>query len=240
MPASPDIDRVELSDLVPGLRTGDLVLFAGQGVVGDTIRLFTRSYWSHVGMVYRAPEQGRLLLLESTNMSSTPDLIRGCPVSGVALVPLAGRVESYRGAVAIRRRIGESPPPQRLRMLDRMVKRVLHRPYKNYVLTLARDICTGYRLEPDLSRLFCSELVAELYRRLGWLPREARPSLYVPAHFASPRLSLAGGEAGPLQLVRDMPANEVIASDAHVAGRPAIAQQTAAHERLLLRQSHAG
>lgn len=237
MPDCPAIERVELSDLGPGLRTGDLVLFAGRGLVGDTIRLFTRSYWSHVGMVYRAPAQGRLMLLESTNMSSTPDLIRGRPVSGVALVPLAVRIEAYRGAVAIRQRLGEPPGAQRLRMLDRMVRRLLHRPYKNYVLTLARDLCTGYQLAPDRSGLFCSELVAELYRRLGWLPRETRASLYVPAHFASPRLSLLDGEAGPMQQVREMPST---ASVVPVVGNPATAPRNAGHERLLLPQSHGG
>ena len=38
--------------------------------------------------------------------------------------------------------------------------------------------------------MFCSELVAEIYRRLGWLAREQRPSLLVPGHFGSERMTL--------------------------------------------------
>jgi hypothetical protein len=38
--------------------------------------------------------------------------------------------------------------------------------------------------------MFCSELVAEIYRRAGWLPRGFNPARVVPAHFAGERLPL--------------------------------------------------
>jgi hypothetical protein len=41
--------------------------------------------------------------------------------------------------------------------------------------------------------MFCSELVAELYRRLDWLPRDIRAGAYVPGHFGRDEFLLQDG-----------------------------------------------
>ena len=156
------------------LRTGDLLLFSGRGFTSEVIRVFTRSPWSHIGMVVHLPGNPDPLVLESTTLSESSDVTLGCPVAGVALVPLADKLRDYPGTVALRRRHGPPLSDRQQQLLARMVKRLLHRPYKNYVLCNALDVLTGFTRKPDQRGWFCSELVAELYRRLGWLPRQPR------------------------------------------------------------------
>ncbi len=64
--AKPDIQP---HDSVDTLRTGDLLLFSGRGFTSDVIRVFTRSPWSHIGMVLHLPGQPEPLVLESNKPS---------------------------------------------------------------------------------------------------------------------------------------------------------------------------
>ncbi|MDX1805188.1 MAG: hypothetical protein R3292_14045, partial [Alcanivorax sp.] len=199
---------------------------SGRGITSTIIRLFTRSRWSHIGMVVLLPGQHGPLVLESTTFSESADITLGRPVPGVALVPLASKLRDYPGTVALRRRLGADLDDRQTRLLRRMVKRLLHRPYKNYLLCNARDLCSGFSRRPDQRGWFCSELVAELYRRLGWLPAHIRPSTFVPGHFGSRHLHLQQGALGPVEpLTR--------ASVLPLHSNPATGCQTAGHGRIL-------
>lgn len=204
MPAVPDLRELDAQAAVSGLQTGDLLLFSGRGLASDTVRLFTRSYWSHIGIVVRLRDYAQPLLLESTTLSDSNDLFQGHPVRGVGLVPCADKVRQYRGEVALRRWQGDSLSAPRERMLERLALRLCHRPYKNYVLCHLRSWLTGYS-ERDCAGMFCSELVAELYRRLGRLPTSITPRNFVPGHFAADALPLLGGEMSPLVKLRVAP-----------------------------------
>ena len=45
------------------------------------------------------------------------------------------------------------------------------------------DLLTANRLPQRVDRVFCSELVAEVYKRLGVMCRSVRSSRYVPGDF---------------------------------------------------------
>ncbi|MEQ3722992.1 hypothetical protein [Alcanivorax sp.] len=241
--AKPDIQP---HDSVDTLRTGDLLLFSGRGFTSDVIRVFTRSPWSHIGMVLHLPGQPEPLVLESTTLSESPDITLGHPVAGVALVPLYSKIRDYPGAVAVRRRHGPNLSERQQRMVARMARRLLHRPYKNYVLCNALDVLTGFTRRPDQRGWFCSELVAELYRRLGWLPLDTRSSTLVPGHFGSRHMRLQHGKLGPVEWLKSELPHPVLceaddaltASGAPSACMPAIAHQTAGHETFLPPRSH--
>ena len=47
------------------LRSGDLVFCSGSYLFSGLIQRFTRSVWSHVGIVYRDDNLGRVFVLES-------------------------------------------------------------------------------------------------------------------------------------------------------------------------------
>ena len=183
-------------------------------------------------MVVRLPEHDEPLLLESTTLSESADIHVGAPVAGVGLVPVLQRIEEYDGDIALRQRRGDPLSDALQRLVARIARRLHRRPYKNYVLTLARDTVTGFRRRPDFSGMFCSELVAEIYRRLGWLARDQRASLLVPGHFGSERMTLREGSLAPPVLLRT--ATTASAAPAH--GRPAMPRRIAADERLPLPQ----
>ena len=222
------------------LRTGDILLFSGRGVTSEVIRLFTRSPWSHIGMVVRLPECSEPLVLESTTLGESVDIRLGKPVAGVSLVFLSSKLADYPGSVAVRRRLGPDLSERQDRLLQRLVRRLLHRPYKNYLLCNAIDVLTAFQRKPDRRGWFCSELVAELYRRVGWLPPDTRASTLVPGHFGSRHMRLQNGKLEPPLWLKQGPGCERIQVRASVEcdyGIVARPHQTAVHETLLLRQS---
>ncbi|MCP5143142.1 MAG: hypothetical protein H6926_07820 [Chromatiales bacterium] len=193
-----------MQELLPTLHTGDLVLFSGRGMVGRAIRFLTGSHWSHVGMVVRDPEDGRLLVWEATTFSNVADVDTGRIHRGVALVPLDEKIRRYPGDVAVRRLRGEFSVGSGLKRVERMIAILRHAPYRNYIL--------GHLLSywwPNRSWLgpragtFCSELVAVAYQRLGVLSKESVPAVRtVPADFLRMR-EFRGVLSGPVRVRRD-------------------------------------
>jgi hypothetical protein len=120
------------------------------------------------------------------------DLISGEARSGVCLVQVERKLIDYQGEIAIRRRQGEPLTLRQHRLLRRMVKRLYRRPYRHYLWRQVIDHLPGVRRR-DYSAMFCSELVAELYRRLGWLPEDVRCGGFFPGHFAAESFALQQG-----------------------------------------------
>ena len=166
-------------------RTGDIVLFSGKGRISETIKWFSGSEWSHVGLVVR--DYDDVLLWESTTLATVADLDSGMPRKGVQIVPLSARLESYDGDVAVRRAVQSLSVEQRC---DLAVLRAAYkgRPYEESLCELASAAYDGPFGENtrDVSSLFCSELVAEAFIKFGWLPPQSKkPSNeYTPGDFA--------------------------------------------------------
>lgn len=179
--------------------SGDLVLFSGKGLVSGTIRLFTRSRWSHVGLVVRDPQNGEALLLESTSTDESADISLGRPVRGVQVVRLAEKLAAYDGAIALRKLEMEDRPAEFDQQLQEIVGLWRYREYKSFTLTLALDFLSANRRPQRVHQVFCSELVAEVYKRLGIMCRSVRSSRCVPGDFGLDRNPfLVGGQLSAL------------------------------------------
>ena len=177
------------------LHTGDLVLFEGTSLFSRIIQRASGSQWSHVGMVMRLPEYDYLALYESTNSRGLRDLGSGVPTRGVQLVPLSDRLQQYAGRVAVRNLVDAGLIAEDFRALTDLRKELRGRPYEESALELihaAHDF-PGEVTEEDLSSLFCSELVAEAYQRLGLLTDRKPSNEYTPGDF---------GDRAGLQLER--------------------------------------
>ena len=187
------------ADIRHELDTGDLVLFRGHTLFSRLIQRATRSEWSHVAMVLRLPEYDMLALYESTGLGSLPDMISGEVRRGVQLVPLSERVRACNGAIAVRQLKGVTLGPHERTALMALRRELRGRPYERSLVDLVRaayDGAGGASAE-DLSSLFCSELVAEAYQRLGLLGDGVPSSEYTPADFsAHSPLRLAHGTLG--------------------------------------------
>lgn len=201
LPACPSLEEVETETIHDLVQTGDLLLFCGRGVTSNIVRYFTRSHWSHIGVVVRLRGVAEPLVLESTTLSDSNDLFMGAPVRGIGLVPLAEKIKQYDGEVALRRRQGDPLSPSRQKMVERLALMLCHRPYKNFLLCHLR--AQFYRRkQKDYSAMFCSELVAEIYRRLGWLAQDICPKDFVPGDFARKNFSIRGDMlTEPMRLV---------------------------------------
>lgn len=213
LPSAPALPVAHPAQVARHLRTGDILLFAGRGLVSDTVRVFTRSHWSHIGMVVHLPGVPGPLVLEATTLSESNDVFRGAPVRGIGLVPFASKVQEYPGEVALRQRVGPALDETQEKLLRRLVQRLRHRPYKNYLFCHLRGLLTG-RERGDYDAMFCSELVAELYRRVGWLEKNVAPRRYVPGSFATPEFLLQNGFlASPVMLTAMPVINPVVTHD---------------------------
>ncbi len=150
------------------LLTGDVLLFAGEGV-SRAIQVLTVSRWSHVGVVVK--RGGRAFVWEAT-----PDTSFDCELcskahGGVRLVPLEPRL-ARSGRVDCRQLVGiDRPTRNRLRQLTRdgLFQGKHYPDYYDRELALAVvdwDLPVFLNREDD-EKFFCSELVARVYQSVG-------------------------------------------------------------------------
>ena len=178
------------------LKTGDILLFSGKGGISEGIKFFTLSKWSHVGMVYRLDDsrdaKSSIFCWESTSLSNLRDADTGKLTKGVQRVELSERLErcfasGYEISV---RPLAKGLSDDMVRALNDFRHEVSGRPYekdKIELLKAAYDGIFGDNRE-DLSSLFCSELVAEAYQRMGLLTEKVPANEYTPKDFSSERV----------------------------------------------------
>jgi hypothetical protein len=178
--------RVPYHRLRAQLNTGDLVLFSGTTLSSRIVQLFTFSRWSHIGVVVRLPEYGNQpLLWELTRASKLPDVKYGALGDGVQLVSLDDKLKTYAGDVAIRRLRGGCDEEKRLLLLRELLANWQTKPYRNIV---HKNLSAWWRGEEatTISKQggFCSEFVAEVYKRWQLLPSDRPSRYYTPQDFA--------------------------------------------------------
>lgn len=179
---SPNLPYAQIRDQ---LNTGDLVLFSGRSWAARIVRGFTGSRWSHIGLVVRLADRPHTpLLWEATLASKVHDITAGKAFDGVQLVALDDRIASYQGLVAVRRLYRVHAHAQADSHLVELIDQWRARPYRNYI---RQHISAWLRGESALSFRrggFCSELIAEVYRRWALLPMERPAHHYVPRDFS--------------------------------------------------------
>jgi cell wall-associated NlpC family hydrolase len=154
------------------LRSGDLVFCSGSYVFSGMIQRFTRSVWSHVGIVHRDDQLGRLFILES----ETGIGVRLVPISK-SLRDYHGRRRPYRGQIVIGR-VEPAPDAAQSRQAVSFGMDLLTRPYDNFeILRIAARIAFRVGRRTQDRKFICSELVDECYRAAG--VRFARRDNYI-------------------------------------------------------------
>lgn len=186
---------IEYEKARPTLKTGDILLFSGRGLISEMIKKFTRCKWSHVGLVIRSQELDTVLVFESTTLSTVKDIDSGALREGVQVVPLSERLRSYDGEVAYRS-LAKPIGHEHLKKLMQFRREMAGRAYEKSRLELLRSaVDVGCENREDLSTVFCSELVAEAYQRLGLLDESKPSNEFTPADF-SQDLPLIGASLG--------------------------------------------
>lgn len=185
-----DMLPIKYSEIRKELKSGDMVLFSGGGFVSRMIQMFTRSPYSHVGLVIKDDWWDMLLLWESTTLSKIKT-VHGNVRQGVAIRPLSEVVENYDGQVAVRQLTFPLTDAQELTIseLRQEFKGREYEQNKSELFKSAYDFIGG-KNEEDLSSLFCSELVAEAYQRVLFLPESKPSNEYTPADLADVALDI--------------------------------------------------
>lgn len=183
------------------LKTGDIVLFSGKGFISWLIKKVTKNEYSHVGMIIRIDGFDFVALWESTTLSDVPDIWHK-KKKGVQIVQLSERLRHYDGKVAVRLLHDFEFGENENKIITELRHEVNNRPYEKNFLSLAKSALDstflGKNKKKDLSSLFCSELVAEAYMRLGLIAKNQISSEYTPADFSEKRnLKLLKGVLGP-------------------------------------------
>jgi hypothetical protein len=177
------------------LKTGDILLFSGKGGISEGIKFFTLSKWSHVGMVYRFEDpndaKGTVFCWESTTLNDLADADSGKLTQGVQRVELSERLERCfsKGYEISIRQLNTPLTNDMLKALNDFRHEVSGRPYEKNKLELIKstyDSVFGESKE-DLSSLFCSELLAEAYQRMGLLTEKKPSNEYTPKDFSQDR-----------------------------------------------------
>jgi len=186
------------AELRPQLATGDVVLFGGKSALCRRIQRLTGSRWSHVGMLFCDAGADDALLWEATSATDLKDLDTGRTGPGVRLTPFGAWVALYGERIAVRRLAAERSA-ERMAALAAFRREMAGRPYEKHRLELLRSMGAGplgRNAGPDLSSLFCSELVAAAFQSMGLLRDRPPSNNYTPKDFSSdrrPRLRLLDG-----------------------------------------------
>ena len=162
------------------VKTGDVVEFSGRGLFSKIIQLVDGGRSSHVGIIYRCPLTNAIFILESTS------LYKG--VKGVQLNLLGERVRTYKGRLWIRRlsvKVSES----QLNDLQHWIECNRHTSYETGLSGLlelfnsAVDLPFFFKNKPDQSEIFCSELVAIIFKLWGFLSKDLIENEFSPNDF---------------------------------------------------------
>jgi len=193
---------MKYQDLRSQLKTGDVLLFSGKSGISEGIKFFTLSKWSHVGIVYKFESdldpKGSIFSWESTTLCDVADADTGKLTQGVQRVELSERLErcfatGYEISV---RQLSEPLSNEMVRKLNDFRHEVSGRPYEKNRIDLIKAAWDGPfgKNKEDLSSLFCSELVAEAFQRMGLLGQTKPSDEYSPKDFsAEKRLQLELG-----------------------------------------------
>lgn len=153
---------VSYEEIRSSLRTGDLVFCSGTYFFSKLIRVFTKSVWSHVGIIYRDDFLDRIFILESETLIG----VRIAPLSKY-LKDYHGRRRPYRGRMFV----AQLSPPVAETVMKRAISfgmDQLTKPYDNWeILRIAFRIAFGIGRKSRDRKYICSELVYEAFHKAG-------------------------------------------------------------------------
>ncbi len=189
-------------------RTGDVFLFRGRTVADHAIRAVTNSPVNHVGMVIALDDLPPLLWHAELG-SSLRDVWSGEHHRGTQLHRLTDAVSTWHHRYGQRAWMRPIDPDVTGAMEDEALRTVNELDGRTFPRT--RSLAKGWlagraRRKADVEQLFCAEVVAITYERMGLLGAKRPPNWYDPGKFWSgDRLELIGASLGAEVGITDIP-----------------------------------
>jgi cell wall-associated NlpC family hydrolase len=144
------------------LQSGDIVFCSGNYRFSKAIQYFTKSVWSHVGVIYKDENLKRVFILES----ETGIGVRLAPLSKY-LKDYHGKNRPYKGNMVIGK-VNPAPTIDQTKKgisfgLDQLTK-----PYDNWeIIRIMIRILFKITRRVNDKKYICSELVQEIYKKTG-------------------------------------------------------------------------
>ena len=159
-----NLDKVPYEKIRPFLKTGQIVFCSGSYLFSGAIQKLTNSVWSHVAIIYKDEEMGRVLVLEAE------------PYIGIRLIPLSkylndykGKRRPYKGQIVITEFSGELAENGHRNIIGFGLDE-LTRPYDNWeIFRIMMRILFKVGKREKNRNYICSELVRDCFKRGGYL-----------------------------------------------------------------------
>jgi hypothetical protein len=144
------------------LKTGHIFFSSGSYTFSGVIQRLTKSTWSHVAIIYKDEELGRVLVLEAE------------PYVGIRLIPLSkylkdykGKKRPYKGQIVLAK-LTEMPEKERLNKGISFGLDELTRPYDNWeIIRIMLRILFRIGKREKNRNYICSELVRDCFAKTG-------------------------------------------------------------------------
>ncbi len=157
--AMPVINYEKIRDI---LKTGDIFFSSGNYLFSGVIQNLTKSTWSHVAVIYKDVELGRVLVLEAE------------PRVGIRLIPLSKYLHDYKGTKrpykgeVVLAHLNFDVEKEKFNRGISFGLDELTRPYDNYeiVRIMIRILFHISKREKNRNYI-CSELVRDMFAKAG-------------------------------------------------------------------------
>jgi hypothetical protein len=175
----------------PQIKTGDVVAFSGTSGFSKFIKLFTKSRYSHVGIIVKSETEmfgDTIFIVESTTELGMTNADGRQVIKGVQTHFLSQRLAMYRGGAWIfplKEPLSIEGSQKMVNWLRSIYAQAV--PYDSVqIFGAGLDVLEnafGLQNKPDYTRLFCSELVTQALLLGGALSLEdhINPSSQTPA-----------------------------------------------------------
>lgn len=206
--ASQDSPAISFAEAAGLARTGDIWLFRGRSVADRAIRAVTNSPVNHVGMVVAIDDLPPLLWHAELG-KSIPDVWAGTTRRGTQLHRLVDAVGQWHHRYGQRAWMRQIDVDIDIDVEDALLLTIDELGGRTFPRT--RSLATGWvkgqvRRPSDLEQLFCAEVVAISYQRMGFLDPSRPPNSFDPGTFWSgDHLELEGATLSSEISVGDIP-----------------------------------
>ena len=186
------------------LKTGDLLLcddlqHNDWGLFSWLIKYFTKSDYSHTGLIVVNPEMTNPALkgtyVWTSGISDVPDAEDGKKKFGVQFVEFEEFLKTYGGKIYLRRLKCESEE-QYHKIFNIDVLREIHqvvydKPYDMVVADWIEAYCQKDNKPQKTSRFWCSALIGYIYTKLTLLKSDLDWSILTPSFFSNENKSFS-------------------------------------------------
>ena len=187
-PGPPDAKNEPLDAVLPRVRTGDIFVFHCDALESRVIDTVTDSWFSHVAMAVRHPGSDQVLIWQTDPGPIVTDPLTGDAHAGAQLGDLADAVETTArtwGDQPFWRALDWERPAGFEDLVGQALSALDGTKYPGNV-EMVLDYLLGRIDEPSPdTAMFCSEMIAATYRRIGLLGDAHPHNFYAPKDFSS-------------------------------------------------------